>query len=413
MLSGALWRLSLQTNWERDEAHSAKIVAAKWREIWMEVQNMGCCNGGATQSIDIQVLQIQTQIYMTQLQALWVAAAFDVQVAFYQVPVDFDTDPGDAPGDEVDARDRALCIICHNWVQESFNTGMGWIEDSVIGVVSIGVGALAVPIIPIWLIGAGFAAVSLTLSALYEQLASADYRSYMACALYENLKGISTNNEAGFSNAWDSLPPRPPPAETPDQDLARDAIEVWGRAQLNLHGNYLAFVSQLDDAMSAATIYSDEDCPCLADWEHTFDFEIDDQGWTDRAEDDRPYGVYSPGVGWVSVWEAGATPLAEKLYVQIEAATSRTIIRMEAQWVTMGVTAPSSSAAIAVNLADVRQDIEVLAPFPGNTTFSIVWNGSETMDEIETTMVSANGADISTYVLKKVIVNGIGTDPFP
>ncbi len=266
---GAIWRMSLQTHYERDDAHSGKLVAAVWREIWEDLQVSNCCNGGAQQNINIYMKMIQTQIYIQTLTQLWIAAAFDVQVAFLGTPADFDTDPGDA-GPEIASRNRALCMITQSFVDEMFNTGMSWIEDSTIGITAIGVGALAVPVIPVWIIGAGFSAVALALSSLYGELQRSDYRSYMACALFEALKGVSTNNRAAFADAWDNLPARPPPSETPSEDIARDAIEAWGRAQLSLEGNYVAFVSQLKAAMEIAENLTDNDCPCLGEWEQTF-----------------------------------------------------------------------------------------------------------------------------------------------
>lgn len=266
----------------------------------------GCCNGGAQQNINIYMKLLQTQIYIQTLTQLWIAAALDVTVAFPGCPVDFDTDPGDV-GDEVAARDRALCMIVQSYVDEMFNTGMSWIEDSAIGITAIGVGALAVPIIPIWVIGAGFSAVALALSSLYGELQRSDYREYMACAMYDALKGVSTNNRGAFADAWDNLPARPPPSETPSEDIARDAIEAWARAQLSLEGNYVAFVSQLAAAMEIAGELTDADCGCLAEWTHIFDFTASDGGWVGDAEDCAVDwdAHYTPGVGWEST---GLTP---------------------------------------------------------------------------------------------------------
>jgi len=266
---GAIWRMSLQTNYERDDAHSGQICAAKWREVWEDVVSGGCCNGGGSQNFNLYIKNITTQIYIQTITQVWIDAALDVQVAFPGTPDDFDVDPGDV-GAEIPDRNRALCMICQSYVDEMFNTGMSWIEDSVVGITAVGVGALAVPIIPVWLVGAGFSAVALALSALYSELQRTDYRSYMACALFDALKGVSTNNRGAFADAWDNLPVRPPPPEFPDQDIARDAIEVWARAQLSLEGNYVAFVSQLNAAMEIAGELTDNDCVCIGAWTHVW-----------------------------------------------------------------------------------------------------------------------------------------------
>lgn len=415
MFHGAIWRLSLQTHWERDADFSARIVAAKWREIWNEVMSMtACCQGGAQQNINIYMKLIQTQIYMLSLSQLWIAAAFDVQVAFFQVPDDFDADPGDA-GDGIAARNRALCMICNSWVAESFNTGMSWIEDSAVGITAIGVGALAVPMVPIWIIAAGFGAVATAMSIVYQQLANPEYREYMACAMYDALKGISTGNRAAFGAAWDNLPVRPPPPETPDQDIARDAIEFWGRAQLRLKDNYLAFVSQLDAAMQVAGELTDADCVCTG-FIHIFDFEIDDQGWETMAEDSRDHGIYVAGVGWVSQFELqGDTvpPRAERLYIQIDGWPSRTITSVVAEWLVDDGSFATRTAPILLKLADVLQDLQLHEDWPQPGVFTTTWTGSETIDEIETICVDGLPALVDReYILKKVTVHGDGTDPF-
>jgi len=46
---GSLWRMSLQTHYERDSGHSGAIVAAIWREVWVSVQN--ALTGGCTDMI--------------------------------------------------------------------------------------------------------------------------------------------------------------------------------------------------------------------------------------------------------------------------------------------------------------------------------------------------------------------------
>lgn len=262
MLDGALWRLTLQTHWERDQAHSAKVVAARWREVWREVQNMsGCCGSAAQTYISITMKMVQNQMYLTTLYQMWVDAELDVQVAFYQVPDDFDADPGDA-GAEVAQRDRALCLAVESFVDELMNQAITWIEQSVPGVASIGIGLMLTPAIPFWIAAAGFTAAALALSELHNQAANEQYRRYLVCGMYEELKGKATTSSSNFASSWDNLPIRPPPPETGPENIARDALEIWGRTQINNVEVYLGFVKQLDAAMVAAGQLADEDCSC-------------------------------------------------------------------------------------------------------------------------------------------------------
>jgi len=237
----------------------------------------GCCAGGAQQNVNIYIKQLQIQAYMQTLMQLWVSSALDVQVAFFQVPDFFDSHPADV-GDAVQDRTRALCLATQSWVDQLLNDAMEWIEDSAVGVTAIGIGAVIIPTIPTIIAGAAFAAAALALSALYEQANDPAYREYLACAMFNALKGVSISNRTEFANSWDNLPPRPPPPEFPDQDLARDAIEAWGRTRLNNTENYLAFVKQMDAAMGVAQELTDSDCPCLSDWSHSWLFGNGNQG---------------------------------------------------------------------------------------------------------------------------------------
>lgn len=420
MLSGALWRLSLQTHWERDAAHSAKIVAARWREIWMEVQGMaGCCNGGAQQNINIYMKMIQTQIYIQTLTQLWIAASLDVLVAFPGCPVDFDTDPGDV-GDEVGDRDRALCMIVQSYVDEMFNTGMSWIEDSVLGITSIGVGALAVPIIPVWIIGAGFSAVALALTSLYGELQRSDYRAYMACAMYQALKGVSTNNRGAFADAWDNLPARPPPPEFPDEDIARDAIEAWARAQLSLEGNYVAFVSQLSAAMEIAGQLTDQDCGCLAEWEHTF---LDGEGLGDLVIlnwPDPPFqpATYNAGADQIEGVCMGFPSGALFTVVDLQFA-SRTITKVQ---MTVDYKATNVTVNDHLRLWDGVMDAGFQLKHADVNGEQVVVVSSGAISRVTTQLAFEAVVGVSNSTcpddsggrsnITNITINGLGTDPF-
>jgi hypothetical protein len=118
------------------------------------------------------------------------------------------------------------------------------------------------PAIPFWIAAAGFTAVALALSELHNQAADEQYRRYLVCGMYEELKGKATTSSSNFASSWDNLPIRPPPPETGPENLARDALEIWGRTQINNVEVYLGFVKQLDAAMTAAGQLADEDCSC-------------------------------------------------------------------------------------------------------------------------------------------------------
>lgn len=259
---------------------------------------MACCgNTGSNAITNVNSYNLQIALYQQEIRALFVDAALNVYNAYLNVPVNFDTDPGD-DGDEIDQRSRALCLAVESIIDELMNQGVAWVEALIPDIVFLGVGALAIPSIPMWVSGAAFAATALALGELREQLADPGYRAYVACGMFEALQGEASNDRAAFSASLDSLPVRPPPPETATEDIARDAIETWLRSQINDLDNYLVFVENLDRAFNVAASLEDNDCLCIADWEFCFDFTVDDGGWIEdpgRAD----FGAfYTPGVGW-------------------------------------------------------------------------------------------------------------------
>jgi hypothetical protein len=53
MLMGALWRMSIQSHYERDDGQSARVVASLWRGVWVAVQG-GLEDGCTDMIIDIR-----------------------------------------------------------------------------------------------------------------------------------------------------------------------------------------------------------------------------------------------------------------------------------------------------------------------------------------------------------------------
>lgn len=412
---GAIWRMSLQTHYERDTAHNAITVAAKWREIWSEVNAMRCCDGAADTFNQVAIDNVQIQIFLQTLNQVWVDNAYNIDLAFPETPDLFDSDPGDA-GPAIAQRNRALCLAVESWVDELLNRGITLAEkvgqELAVGAVT----GFVVPFVPVYIVIAGFVASAFVLAELVNELARSSYRSYLACAMYDALKGKDTNSPSDFAASWDTLPARPPPPESLPQDLARDAIEAWGRSQINNTDNYLGFILSLNRAMSVASSLTDDDCGCIAGWTHVFDFEIDEQGWETRVDDDRDHGFYSPGVGWVSEFElqGGVTPpRAERLYIQITDFSARTVTSVVAEWLVDDGSFAGRNAVISLKLADAFVDSETLVAWPQPGTFTVTWVGSEFIDEIETLCVDGLPALVDRlYILKKVTVTGEGIDPF-
>ena len=268
---GAIWRLSLQTHYERDDAHSGAVVAAKWRAIWLEVQSdMGCCEESTpTKIINIDVRNTNIKILMLSLRQLYFDNSLDVSLAFPLAPAQFDADPADV-GDEIASRERALCLASESFVDELLNQGMSWLEVAARDIIPVATGALIIPSVPTLVVTTVGIALLVFGASAYIQMGLPEYRKYLACAMFEELKGENVVSKAAFDAVFDNLPsPRPQP-ETPEVNVTRDLIEKWARSQVNNLDNYLAFVSNLDSAMNIASTLTDDDCECSGIWEQTF-----------------------------------------------------------------------------------------------------------------------------------------------
>lgn len=412
---GAIWRMSLQTHYQRDTAQSGKVVAARWRSVYTQlVTNMNCCEPSFTElNQTIQNNYFTVQLLMQNIRQLWINAAFDVQVAFYNTPGNFDTDPGDV-GDEIASRNRALCLAIEGWIDAVFNEAMSFLEASAADVVPIAVGTAAIPLVgPIISVTIGTALLVFGITT-YQQLLDEDYRHYLACAMFTNLKGESTGDRDAWNASLDSFPdPRPQP-EPPAVDAVRDIIEEWMRSQINNLDNYLAFVSNLSTAMDIAGQVQDEDCGCLG-WVHVFDFTVENDGWVTRVADSRDYGNYVAGVGWVSEYggsDIGQTD-AERLYIEKTGIVDTNFTAIRAYYSGTGNDGIGNASTLGVKDDLVLQDVDIHVLWNvSDGSWVHEWDFNETGDEIEQSIVNPTGADDSEITLTSIVVAGLGDNPF-
>ncbi len=260
---GAIWRMSLQTHYEREPTQSGKVAAAVWRQIWEDLQVSGCCGRTINDiTIDTQI-NVQMATYLFELNQLYIAAGGNIFTTFPETPLTYDADPGDS-GPEIAQRNRALCLAVESFVNETFNRALSFLfslTDEVAGLVIAGV---TIPFIPIYVVVGALAGAGFIAAEVAQELAREEYRAYIVCAMFEALQGASTNSKAAFFGAADNLPARPPPPQTIFQDAARGTIETWFRSQLNNTENYLGFIKSLNAAMGMALPLTDQACGCLA-----------------------------------------------------------------------------------------------------------------------------------------------------
>jgi len=395
MFLGALWRLSLQTHYERDAAHNGKVIAARWRNVYEQVRDgMTTCNPPSI--INRTILRQNLRL---QLRLEFVANGLN-GIAPDRPDTFFNEDSGDA-GDEIQQRENALCNACFDYV----NTISQDIWDIALGT-GVTITTFATPILfavnPIAAAAAAVLAMVITQEVL-DAVADETNRISIACCMYDNLQGEAVT-QANFESSLTGCGFGP----LTQVEIMRDAVE----ATLNDDGNWYAFVSVMGGFMAASTAALAE-CVCTETFTHIFDFTIDDQDWENRAEDARAFGVYNPGVGWRSIyWNVGAE-WDERLYMQIADFPSRILTYVKFEYTTTGPEGGDGREdRMWLKLADVEKDTQNFGPFDVPSTYESVWEGEILADEIETSMVGDMDNDTSEFTLFRVVVKGLGADPF-
>ncbi len=367
---------------------------------------MTCCDPSGTSILqNIYNTQISTQIYLASLRQMWIDASFDVDVAFFQVPANFDTDPGDV-GAEVDDRNRALCLAVESFIDELFNQGVAWIESIAVDIAAIGIGAMTIPSVPTWIVGAALTTAGLSLSEAHGELTNEAYREYIACAMFEELKGQSTDLRAAFAQSLDNLPVRPPPPETAPEDIARDIIETWARSQVNDLDTYLSFVNGLDRAMTTANVLTDEDCGCTEEgtWCWEIDFTATDGGFVDTGICG-DFGTWVDGVGWISQ----ASGPSQSLCIHNFRGDFNITNASMTVWTNEVLSGPGSGRPIVGRRAAAVIFTEWGSQAAGEQT--TIWEGDETIDQLVLNP-SGQGPTEGNIILTHAIFRGMGSNPF-
>ncbi len=394
-LLGAIWRMSLQSHYERDDDKNGKVIAARWRTVYSEVRDgMSQCSPPAvinTTSIS-QIMRLAMRLEFVENGLNGIAP--DRPDEF------FNTDTGDA-GDEIARREHALCNACYDYVTtmaaDMWNIALG---------TGVTIASIATPILfainPIASAVAAIATMLITQEVL-DAVSDEDNRIQIACCMYEALQGDAVT-QANFKLSLTGCGFTP----LSQLEIMRDVME----ATLDDDGNWYGFVAALGGHFAASTAAVAE-CICTETFCHTFDFLVDDGGWTNRVADSRPFGVWQSGLGWRSVYGQIAGIWDQRLYLVKEAFSDTLVTSVKWVYETTGVGyGDGRQWLMDLKEGGVRQHLEVWEDYPHPEEFVEEWVGEETIDEIEQLMVADNTSDTCDFVLIKVIVCGIGTDPF-
>jgi len=286
MFLGNLHRLTQQVWFERDDAHSAVTVAAKWQEVYDcvsgQINMVDCCGGAGGTYIDQRNIINQrtminnqnfgiTQNFVQQ----WIDASNDVTIVFDGCPEEFDADSGDS-GDDVLYRDQALCFAARALI----DTILEGLQDQIIGlapdVAALVTSGSFIPYvnIPIWAVGIGLVTIGVT---AHDIAGRDEYREFLACCITDTLRGASTNDLTSFQAGLPSpvCDGRPDLGDVVQEEIG-DQIENYIRSQLSARENYLAFASVLSVAFDIVKANGGYACPCDDTWMYT---------WLDGTDD--------------------------------------------------------------------------------------------------------------------------------
>lgn len=229
----------------------------------------------------------------------------------------------------------------------------------------------------------------------------------VACCMYEALQGEDVE-QATFQASLDSCGF----SAGTNSAIVRDLVA----STFSELESYLSFV----DASGRAFVQVDEFGVDLCDCEpgtfvHTFDFLIDDGGWTNMASTNRPYGVWQSGVGWVSVYGGASEgiPDDERLYIRRDGWNKRFITRVELFYTSSGVQGGSSRSQSMLLYEDgvPGQNYNF-----GGFIVPDTWMETADPDDMANSIINATTGDSSSdnceIVCTKIIMYGDGSDPF-
>jgi hypothetical protein len=389
---GALWRLTLQTHYERNAAKSGKVVAARWLQVYEDVRDsMSEC-----QRPNIISNTAITATLRLALRLEFVANGLD-GIAPDRPDTFFDEDSGDA-GDEIQQRSNALCSACYDYVNTisqdiwdiAFSTGL---------TVALTATPILFAINPLAAAIAALAASVITQEVL-NAVESKSNRIKVACCMYENMQGLAVT-QANFEASLAGCGFTP----LSQVEIMRDAIE----ATLNDSGNWYAFVSQLGGFFAASGIAS-EDCICNQ-WEHTFDFTIDQRGWAAYVASGPTVtrAKYDAGVGWGN-FDNTTHPGKGLIQITHPAFTSTHILEAD-----FTIDAPLDGGA--------GELMRLAAPNVNGAEFDELTNpgvnlqGTVDIDAFGSglwlSIKNNDDNDLYTGHLTKLVLCGDGVDPFP
>lgn len=151
------------------------------------------------------------------------------------------------------------------------------------------------------------------------------------------------------------------------------------------------------------------------DWQHTFDFTIDEQGWTNDAMGGKPFGVYVPGVGWSSVWGNIGGTFDERLFMRLLVTSTSVNFTYIRNVYTLSGACGGGSGFAMTSVAGAGVLVVAQSPLICGTPLMDVDNTGAVLDptSFRSEMNGAAASDgAANFILTSVVLSGTGDDPF-
>lgn len=203
-----------------------------------------------------------------------------------------------------------------------------------------------------------------------------------------------------------------------------DAWHLMTVATMQLGARILGIDSVKMIAM-VSSLFNDPDsdwsilCSCAGAWSHTFDFTVNDGGWTPRDAGFGDIGQYSAGVGWVTT------------DLQPFGTDYRRVMAIERDFVSTEITSMEVTYDFTWGSSDATTTWQNLQYLDGGVlqsqitflnTQMITGNGqvrlmsqTDTIDKLRTYLASSNQPTAiynGAATITKIVVTGTGTNPF-
>jgi len=400
---GQLQRLSLQSIWDRDEAHTAQIVARRWLEVYWATLAGNCFDGvcpipfpfDVDIGFPLVIVRIGDDGHWEELiDGVWTTPTGD-----YEVPEVPEREESTATERRCLAAANASYVLSQVYEQstDAFTSDGTQVAvyEAILEALIAGLGA--------WAIGFAASGIGTAIGlffVFYELLETvtsdnwtAGFDEELFCILYANAidtGSVVTFDYAGVIAGINAL------VYESGLDLEKQLLLQQVLFMLSIIG-----VDGLNIA-GVQTNVSSADCACTGFWCHTFDFQSSPWGWSVASG----RGGWLEGTGWRAQQYAGPNEL--RLTV-LRTFTATTITQISVTYETH-----NGADLSGYRFIDGKSGASLVVHHALNTgqgNFTTTWSGSQSLTEIQIWIDSANYNAVRN-ILSAMTIRGEGTNPF-